>query len=381
MSTEPSWVSELREVARGVARGGVETLRGARPGVLDAGSANAVSSLVLAAFVAGAAVFRTQLVSTPFGEPRFDIIASVLRTLAFAFCTRALVALSRSARSLWTDRQAGAATLTLGEQGLLLRLNGQQAWTARNEVIDITFDEPLASRTLAARPADVLLVLRPDAGRPRMLRLPPYFAPSAEITVARLKRWLGRAQPASAQPHKPLLDDPELHYHRAAHGQLQPGDVVIPEGHGYLLRAPYTALLGVVFAVDVLRTAGTMRAQIVQPVLLAAGLCLVMIVGWLSWMRRRRATRLGLGMLLANDELLVRGKAGVVAVPWPQVNQVEVSTKPRWSPFVGPYATRLLTVSTQEQQQMMFDQSFLGAPASVVAVLCNHFRATVVGTP
>lgn len=379
-----SWVAELREIARGAASSGVETLRGARPGLLDATSANAVSSLALAAFVTGAALFRTQVASSgPLSEPGIDLIASALRTLAVAFCVRAVVALARSLRTFWADRHAARAALVLADQGLLLQVAGQEQWAARSEVLDVTFEEPLPSRTLAPRPPAVLLVLEPRAGQPRVIAVPPYFAPSAEITAARLKRWLTQAGPAraSSRSSAAVLGDPGQRYDRAAHGQLTEGDAVIPEGHCYLLRAPFTSLLGIVFALDVLRTAGGLRAQIVQPVLAASVLCVVLIAGWLLWMRRRRATRLGLGMLLTPEELLVRGRGGVVAVPWAQLKEVEVGLRPRWSPFVGPYATRLLTLITQEQQQMIFDQSFLGAPVSVIAVLCKSYREALAREP
>lgn len=376
MSTErgEDGVEALRRAARGEAQAGVELLRGARPSLLDATSANAVSSLVLAAFVTGAALFRGQAASV-LGGPQFDLIASVLRCLALAFVVRAAIATVRSVRTLLRDGAARDAVLALGEEGLLLKLPGSEQPVARSEVLGVTFEAPLPSRTLTPRAPDVQLVLTSAGGKPRVVRIPPYFAPSAEITVARLQRWLSRGDELRVPERDSAApEDPELHYQAAARGQHWAGEAAIPDGGGYLLRAPYTALLGLVFALDVLRTAGPMRAQIVQPVLAAAALCVALIVGWLLWMQRRRATRLGLGMLLTPDELLLRGKAGVVAVPWPQLVQVEVGVRPRWSPFVGPYAARTLTLTTQEQQHMLFDQSFLGTSVEAIALLCKSYR-------
>jgi hypothetical protein len=93
------------------------------------------------------------------------------------------------------------------------------------------------------------------------------------------------------------------------------------------------------------------------------------------WMRRRRATRLGIGMLLTPEELLVRGAAGVLSVPWPQLSDIALQTVARWSPFVGSYPARTLRLTTREEQRMLFDASFLGVPLEVVAVLCRAYRA------
>ena len=107
---------------------------------------------------------------------------------------------------------------------------------------------------------------------------------------------------------------------------------------------------------------------------LALALALGFIAEWFVWMGRRRATRLGIAMLLTPEELLVRGGAGVMSVPWPQLSELTVQTSPRWSPFVGTYPARALQLNTQEGQRLVFDESFLGVPAEVVALLCRAYR-------
>src|SRR4051794_22621944 len=177
-AVEP-WVDALRAAAKGSAQSGVETLRGARPGLLDASSANTLSSLALATFVTAAAVFRMQTVGISSGAAsQFDLIASALRTLAVAFMVRAAIAGVRTIRTLLADTGAAHATLALSRSGLLLKLPNGESWTARSDVLAVTFQESLPSRTLTPRAPDVLLVLSPQAGRPRVLSIPPYFAPS-----------------------------------------------------------------------------------------------------------------------------------------------------------------------------------------------------------
>ena len=80
------------------------------------------------------------------------------------------------------------------------------------------------------------------------------------------------------------------------------------------------------------------------------------------------------GLVLTPEELLVRGAAGVVSVPWPQLSELTVQTSARWSPFVGTYPARALQLSTQEGQRMVIDEGFLGVPAEVVALLCRAYR-------
>jgi hypothetical protein len=362
-----SWDAPLRRALQGSRPAGLEVLHGARPGVLNAESAACLTSVVLAGFVCAAALFRARLAAG-----QLDLIASALRVVALAFVLRAVLSLGGWLLHIVRDGSASEACLVLGPAGLLLRLGGSVQAVERSDVLDVVAPEALPTRTLPARPLPVLVVLTPQAGRPRALALPPYFAQTSEVLLARMKRWLGSPQGATPAPAPAADDAPEAHYERAAAGQLRDGDVVIPEGRGYLLRAPWAALLGLWFAGDVYYSAGRGRALIALPVLGAALLSLVAIVSWFLWLRRRRTSRLGIGMLLAREELLLRGPHGVVAVPWPQLSQVEVQVSARWSPFAGTFATRLLSLATQSGEHMQFDASFLETPVDVVAVLCRR---------
>lgn len=365
-----SWQEPLRRAARGSAQAGVETLHGARPSLLNAQTAGALTSAILAAFVILAARFRTELAAG-----QLDLIASVLRSAAVAFIVRAVIDLVRSARAIASDGEAARATLVLGSDGLLLRVGEHEQSVRKQELLGISAREALPSRTLPARPETILLTLTPDAGRPRLLALPPYFAQTTEIALARLTRWRSDG-PAEAANDTPDSEDeaPDAHYERAAGGELRDRDLVIPEGRGYLLRAPYTALLGLVFALDVFVSAGAGRALIAGPVLMACALSLIVLAAWFVWIARKRRSRRGIGMLFTRHELLLRGPHGVVAVPWAQLQETELKLAARWSPFVGAFPARTLTLTTHAGERMVFDGSFLGVPLEVIAVLCAHYR-------
>jgi hypothetical protein len=367
---DEDWEAPLRRASHGSAQAGIETLHGAPPSLLNAQTAGALTSAILAAFVCLAARFRSELTGA-----QLDLIASVLRTAAVAFVLRALIDFARAAHALWSDRAAKDATLALAASGLYLRRGQREESARKEEVLGLASQDALPSRTLAVRPAPVLVALTPLAGRPRVLTLPPYFAQTGEIALARLARWRGTPPARAArEPRSAAAEAPEAHYERAARGQLDADDVLIPEGRGYLLRAPYTALLGLAFALDVFLSAGKSRSLIAMPVLSACALSAFVLAAWFVWIGRRRQSRAGIGMLLTRDELLLRGPRGVVAVPWPQLAEIDIKLSARWSPFVGSYAARLLTLSTNTGERMLFDQSFLGVPIEVIALLCRHYR-------
>jgi hypothetical protein len=369
-----------RTDAKSAGQAGVETMYGARPSFLNAQTAHALTSAVLAAFVILAARFRSEL-----SAGQLDLIASGLRVAALAFVLRALIDFARFARALVGDRVARSAQLVLTPDELVLRVAGEEQRVRRDEVLGISAQETLPTRTLPARPDAIALTLTPRGGKPRVVFVPPYFAPTSEIALARLTRWRGAAPDGPArEPNEELagpIDDavqaPDAHYERAASGSTTEPDVVIPEGRGYLLRAPYTALLGMCFALDVFFSAGTSRLLIATPVVAACALSIAVLVAWFAWITRKRKSRRGIGMLLTRAELLLRGPHGVVAVPWAQLASTELRVSARWSPFVGSYAVRVLTLGTNTGERMIFDQSFLGVPLEVVEVLCRHAEARV----
>lgn len=375
MIDTPSWVGALREASRAAvgtqgarAHGAVEVVRGTRPGLLASDAIHALTSSLLTALVIAAALLRTRL-----SAGGFDLIALLLRTASVAFALRSLIALWRWGRRLQRDGAASAHVLAWSHDGLLWSSPERERWLSRNDIVGFSVPEERTVRGAATALAPLLVVARPTL-RPEYWQLPPYFAVHADVLLARLSRTFLRAEPES-----PALPPPqaaaEQRYRRAADGKPQPGELPVPEGFGYRLRAPYGVLLALVFVADAVMAAGPLRARIWPAAVLAGLLALGTLAAWFAWMRRRRAARLGLAMVLTPEELLLRGKHGVLSVPWSQLAGAEVSATLAWSPLVGSYLVRVLWFSTLDGARMPFDGSFLGVPTEVVATLALAYRS------
>lgn len=359
----------LEEALSGRGGQGIEVVRGARPSLLDAQAARALSAPFLAAFMIAAAVLRMQIVTTS-----LDLLTLLLRTAAFAFCLRALILLVRFAGQLSKDLKASEHSLAFSREGLLWRSPQGERFVARDQVLSLSVPEARASRFLPDSHLPLLLIKRPG---PEGFHwsIPAYFAASSEILAARLSRvWELDTKVQEASPPPPPTQAPQARYMRAVEGKAPASEAVIPEGHGYRLRGPYGVLLGIVFALDALLTASSHRALLLQPVLLSCLLALTLPGIWLFVMSRRAAVRLGIAMLLTPEELIVRGKQGVVSVPWNQLGEVSLTLRELWSPFVGGYTVKTLHMTTHEGTFMSFDGGFLGVPPEVVLELCSAYR-------
>lgn len=372
----PSWVATLREAADGRAHVGVEVSRGTPPGWLAPDSVHAVMSAMIAALVIAAAVLRTQLTqSAP-----FDLFALLLRTASIAFGARALFALGRTVLRIVRDRRAPRHLLAWSHEGLYLRAPDGERWLAREDLLGFV---ARSERTVRAAPvslAPLFVVARP-ADALTFLTLPPYFAPRAELLAARLSRTLAAPRAGvHAQRPPPESLEAEARYARAARGQRLPGELAVPEGTGYRLRAPYGVLLALVFIADALLRAGALRERIWPAALLAGALAPCALFTWFGWVRRRRRARLGIALLLAPEELLVRGSHGVLSIPWSQLAGVEVRTSLSWSPFVGSYVVRVLALDTREGASIPFDGAFLGVPPEVLACVLEGYRAGMLAS-
>jgi hypothetical protein len=362
----------LQKDADGQASSGsrsVSRVRGTAPGFLAGDAVHALTSALLAALVIAAAVLRTRLSTGP-----FDLIALLLRTASVAFVVRALIALARCAARVARDGRADEHTLSWSHDGILWRAPEGERWLSRNDVLGFCVPEERVVRGATVALAPLLVIARPH-DEIVYWSLPPYFAADAEILRARLARVFTRDARVSEALLAPPALAPEPRYQRAAQGSLEAGQVRVPEGSGYRLRAPYGVLLALVFVLDAVLGAGPLRARIWPTALLGVALALAALFGWFYWMRSRRAVRLGMAMLLTPEELLLRGKHGALSVPWTQLAGAEVTVKLAWSPLVGSYLVRVLWFATLDGARMPFDGSFLGVPPEVVAQLAEAYRA------
>jgi hypothetical protein len=363
-ASEPGWLVPLREAASGRSSPNIEVVHGAPPGLVASDAVHALTSALMAALVIAAAVLRSSL-----SLQGFDLILLLLRTVSVAFALRAALALVSWCRRLLRDTRASEHVLAWSPDGLLHRGPHGERWLAREDVLAFVLPE-LSGVAAALQP--LYVVARPTR-EPVSWSLPPYFSAGAEVLAARLRRW--RGTPVRQTPEfVPPADAPEPRYARAASGRLELGEVPVPEGFGYRLRAPYGVLLALVFVADAVAHAGVLRTRLLPAAAASALLAPCALAVWFTWMRKRRKVRLGMAMLLTPEELLVRGPHGAVSLPWTQLASAEVVTRQAWSPFVGRYLIRSLWFTAQDGITMQFDGAFLGVPPEVVAALAEAHR-------
>ena len=370
-ATTPAWVESLRAAASGAGvaqRASIEVVRGRAPGWLAGDAVHALTSLMLAALVIAAALLRRQLDAGP-----FDLIGLVLQVAGFAFALRALIALGRFLMRVSGDGAAAEHVLAWSDEGLFWRSPEAERWLARGDVIDLLVPSERKVRGAAVSLQPLLVIARPTQPLDYW-QLPPYFAPHSELLAARLARF--RAAPTThvAAPVPPLLS-PDERYQRAARGQLAWGEIPVPEGFGYRARAPYGVLLAALFVAGALLDAGKLRAGLLPIGLAAAALAPLALAIWFLWMRKRRAARLGMAFLLTPEELLIRGKRGVVSVPWTQLQGAELDERLSWSPWVGSFLVQTLWFYVSDGTRMAFDAGFLGVPPELISTLANGYRS------
>jgi hypothetical protein len=367
----------LRDALDGRSVHGVDVVTGTRPTLLDAEAVRCATAPFLAAFMVAAAMLRAEI-----NPDAFDLMALLLRAAAFAFTLRALILIGRLIHRTSKDLSATRHRLAFGAEGLVYLSPGGERSVRREDVLGIRVAEARGSRFLP-EPRRRLFVITHPRSSTTHLELPPYFAATPDILAARLERAFGLSE--GSPPRKADLPAPpgqaEERYARAAKGERLEGHIAIAEGSQYLLRGPYAVLLGDVFALDALRVAGPeLRPALVMPVLVACALGVAVPLLWVLYMKRRSAARLGIAMLLTPEELLVRGRHGVVSVPWGQLERAEVVLRELWSPFVGTYTVRTLVIESSDGATIPFDGAFLGVAPEVVSGLCDAYAAGLVAS-
>jgi hypothetical protein len=346
-------------------------MRGERPAPVDAGLVRALTSVMMLALIVAAVRFREGT-----SNAQFDLILLLMRTLTAAFGVRAALAISAWAAAFSADGRAVHSKLALSDQKLTLSVAGRDTDVRREDVVDVVAVYHGRSEARAPARGSVYLVRRSPLPP---LVLPPWFAQTPELLTARLRRWLGPT-PSRREVPGPS-GDPESRYLALARGTSVEADLAVPEGRGYVQRAPYTALLGLVFVADVYLHAGRLQGALLVPASAAVALSCALFAGWHVWMARRRSTRLGIGLALTREELLARGRAGVVAVPWAQLAEINVDARSAWSPLLGALEVRTLRLQTNDGQTLLFDGGFLGYPVEVVAAMCEAYRRGAMESP
>ena len=367
----------LRQGERAPSPMAAEHLPGSAPGWLQADWVHALTSTLLAAFMIAAAQLRAQLVDVP-----LDPLASLLRVVAAAFVVRALLAIAVALRAAHENLRAKTQSLSLQGSTLTYCDGSRMLRAEREEILGIVVPDLPRGRSLAPRLPPLYLVLKPARGAPRFWAVPPYFTATSDILAARLERWRASSDDANAAPQpapSPACPDPDARFEEAKVGMRQEGDVSIQRGHGLVRRAPYTGLLGLLFGLDLVRTAPEAASRLLLPLAMATALYIAFLLGWLYWMNRSTGPASSLAMLLSDSELLVGTRRGAASVAWDELESAAVSVRLAWSPFWGSYPVRLLELATYDGRTVRVDEGFLSVPPEVVAQLCLAKRVVTPG--
>jgi hypothetical protein len=65
-------------------------------------------------------------------------------------------------------------------------------------------------------------------------------------------------------------------------------------------------------------------------------------------------------------------------VPWKQVTRVEIASRTAWSILFGAHESRSLVIHRKGDDPISYAEPFLGAPAEVVAALCEGYRKSML---
>jgi hypothetical protein len=378
-----SWIERAEAALRGQGSGGSETaaqpdaddvelLPGRRPTLFDAFGRRALLAPFLAGFFWAAAIFREGM------HHPLEPIALALRLLAYALSVRcALLGLVLGKR-LRVILQRERYKLVLTTEGLLLRTPLADYAVPKDDIVDVR--EPGAWQERGAtRWADVYLIMRPSSGRTH-LALPPVFDRTPGTLAERLMRWRGVVEPPAERPERVPADLPSKLFDAAAAGKAPEGVAAIPQGRGWMQRAPYaTVLLGVALLEGYLRMPAAARGFLGAAAPGMALLCLIVAPAfWFLVTRRDVASRKGIALVLAPAELLLRTRSGTHRVAWSNVAKLQIAAKTVWTILQGTHASRVLVIMRKDDDPVQYSEAYLGVPAEVVAGLCEGYRKGVL---
>jgi len=345
------------------------------PALLDANGARALLSPFFAGFMWAAVVFReTQSHSS------LDPLALLLRVLALAMTLRALGVLWRFGQRLKLLLQWKRYGLVVTDQGLLFRAPDRDVVVQRADVLDVREQHAVAgSPRSAGGAAEVYLVTHPSTGRTHVT-LPPVFAASPRALAERLMRWRGLGGEGTPLPSESPEPLPSKLWDRSGAGEVLTGVVAIRHGSGWMKRGPYASMLLGLAVLDGFLRLPTQAAQSINPLpaLLLAAALVIVPAAWFLFTRGTLRDRKGLALVLSPQDLLSRGRGGIIRAPWSSVTRVEILARSSWSLFLGGYTSRTLIVHRKRgDADVQVADTFLATPVDVVAALCDAYRKRV----
>jgi hypothetical protein len=340
------------------------------PVLLDASGARALLSPFFAAFMWAAVVFReTQSHSS------LDPLALLLRVFALAMSLRALGVLWCFAQQLRLVLQWRRYGLVVTDEGLLFRAPDRDVVVPRADVLEVREQHGIAGSAQSGRSSDIYVVTHPSSGRSHVA-LPAVFAASPRALAERLMRWCGmtgETKPLPATTSEPL---PSKLWERCAAGEVLEGVVVIRHGSAWMKRGPYASMLLGVAVLDGFVRLPTQAQQAINtvPALLLAAALVIVPAAWYLFTRVSLRSRKGLALVLSPQDLLSRGRGGVLRAAWSSVSRVEVQARSTWSLLQGAHTTRTLIIHRQREASVQCAESFMDTPIEVTAALCDAYR-------
>jgi len=367
-----NWIEQAEAALRGQVPPDVELLTGHRPVLLDAQGRRAVIAPFFAAFMWAAVVFRAGIAQS------LDPISLLLRMLALALSVRALLLGAQFVRRIGIYRKSGRYALVLCNDGLLLRTPVTDFAVPKTDIVDIR-ERGLWQESGTRRWADVYVITRPASGRTH-IALPPLFERTPGVLAERLMRWRGAVEPSALTTSREPAELASKLYDAVATGERPEGVSVLLHGRSWLRRGPYaTVLLGFAVLDGFLRLPTEAQKRVTTLVEGVVMLCVGFVPAlWYLMTRADIAPRKGIALLLTPAELMLRTRAGVHRVSWPQVARLEIVTGTSWSILLGPHESRSLVIHRKDDDTISYTEAFLGAPCEVVVALCEGYRKSVL---
>lgn len=369
-----TWVERADEALGGKEVEGVTIVRGTEPPLFDGEAIRAVFAPFLAAIFWSAAIFREML-----AETSIDPLAVGLRILALGFTLRVAVLGARQLARLKIWLRAPGYALALADGGLVYRTPEFDVAVPKSSVIGVMAAGDWQSRPAGARSSDVYVVVDPALGRTH-LALPPVLDATPGRLAERLMRWRGGVEAPETFEHPPPEESANRAYDAAAAGRAPAGTAVVKHGRTWMKKGPYLAVVVAIVVAEGLLRGGPAVWGAIEPYV--GGGLVVGILGIFArwfWMERRDVgSQKGLAFVLTPSEILIKQRAGMIRVRWPDVVTVSATSKKSWSVLEGAHDARQLVITRRGAGPIRYDEAYLGLPVEVAQVLMDAYKAGVL---